>query len=63
MEGGKPAGVRCVQLDGENRCKLFGKPERPKVCLHLHAEEAMCGDNFEQAMHFLSELEILTQPS
>jgi len=29
MPDGKPAGVRCVQLADDNRCKIFGQPERP----------------------------------
>ena len=33
MPRGKPAGVRCVQLDDEQRCRLFGRPERPAVCV------------------------------
>ncbi|MEZ4830770.1 MAG: YkgJ family cysteine cluster protein [Caldilineaceae bacterium] len=32
MPNGKPAGVRCIQLTDDNRCKLFGLPERPVVC-------------------------------
>ena len=32
MPNGKPAGVRCVQLTSDNKCKLFDKPERPLVC-------------------------------
>ncbi|HEY1089990.1 MAG TPA: YkgJ family cysteine cluster protein, partial [Burkholderiaceae bacterium] len=32
MESGKPAGVRCIQLDDADRCKIFGRPERPAVC-------------------------------
>ena len=32
MPNGKPAGVRCVQLDDDNLCKLFGTPQRPAVC-------------------------------
>ncbi|MEN9889340.1 MAG: hypothetical protein RL559_1377, partial [Pseudomonadota bacterium] len=31
MPQGKPAGVPCVQLDAQRRCKLFGLPERPAV--------------------------------
>ncbi|WP_082889911.1 YkgJ family cysteine cluster protein, partial [Oleiphilus sp. HI0066] len=30
MPDGKPAGVRCVNLDSENRCMEYEK--RPKVC-------------------------------
>ncbi|PAS17689.1 hypothetical protein CGT75_04930, partial [Vibrio cholerae] len=28
MPNGKPAGVRCVQLNEDNLCQLFGRPER-----------------------------------
>ena len=40
---GKPAGVRCVQLDDNNRCLLFGDPRRPTVCSSLRASVEMCG--------------------
>ena len=32
MPNGKPAGVRCIQLDENNYCKLFERSERPAVC-------------------------------
>jgi hypothetical protein len=60
MPNGKPAGVRCVQLDEHNGCKIFGQPERPKVCSGLQPSHEMCGDSTGQAMFFLSELERLT---
>ncbi|MCB1812690.1 MAG: YkgJ family cysteine cluster protein, partial [Candidatus Competibacteraceae bacterium] len=41
MLQGKPAGVRCVQLDEQNQCRLFGRPERPKVCVSLQASADM----------------------
>jgi uncharacterized protein len=62
MPTGKPAGVRCIQLDDSNACKIFGMPERPIVCSNLRPTQAMCGDNREQALAFLNQLEILTQP-
>ena len=62
MEGGKPAGVRCVQLDEENRCRIFGRPERPAVCGGLQPSREMCGDSSEQAMFWLSALERATAP-
>ena len=62
MPGGKPAGVRCVQLDAGNRCKLFGKPERPGFCGGLQAQAEMCGTDRHQAVHWLTSLEILTMP-
>jgi uncharacterized protein len=62
MPDGKPAGVRCIQLDDENRCRLFGKPERPAFCGGLQPSLEMCGQNQEHAIAWLSQLEILTKP-
>ena len=62
MPNGKPAGVRCVQLDEGNRCRIFGKAERPKVCSQLRAGEEMCGDSQGHAMAWLTRLESVTQP-
>lgn len=58
----KPAGVRCVQLDELDRCRLFGRPERPAVCGSLPPSEEMCGDNREQAMRWLGRVERETSP-
>lgn len=62
MPKGKPAGVRCVHLTTENRCVLFEKPERPKVCLALRPSREMCGETFREAMDYLSWLEQETAP-
>lgn len=62
MPNGKPAGVRCVQLTDDNRCKLFGLPERPAVCVSLRPTEEMCRDSAEQAYAGLIELERITTP-
>lgn len=62
MPDGKPAGVRCVQLDEEARCRLFGKPERPAFCSSLQPEASMCGTRREHAMAWLAALEIATRP-
>jgi Fe-S-cluster containining protein len=62
MPQGKPAGVRCVQLDAANRCLIFGQPERPAVCASLAPSQAMCGESAAQAMRWLSELEQQTRP-
>lgn len=62
MPLGKPAGVRCVQLDEENRCRVFGKPERPAFCGGLKADPEMCGSSREHAMQWLTSLESLTAP-
>lgn len=62
MPGGKPAGMRCVQLSEDNLCRLFGQPERPGVCARLRPSAEMCGDTREEAMIYLSDLELLTRP-
>jgi hypothetical protein len=63
MPDGKPSGVRCVQLTEDNRCKLFGKPERPVVCTRLRPLPEMCGESTEDAMRYLFLLEELTAPT
>ncbi|HEX5125717.1 MAG TPA: YkgJ family cysteine cluster protein [Rhodocyclaceae bacterium] len=62
MPHGKPAGVACVQLTKDWRCAIFGKPERPECCSGLQASREMCGNNREQAMSWLINLERLTKP-
>jgi hypothetical protein len=62
MPDGKPAGVRCIQLTDDNRCKVFGMPERPAVCNRLRPSAEMCGTSAEEALIYLNELEILTRP-
>lgn len=62
MPHGKPAGVRCVQLSADNRCMLFGRPERPAVCASLQPSEEMCGTTNEEAFIILTALERLTSP-
>jgi hypothetical protein len=62
MPQGKPAGARCVQLTADHRCRLFGQPERPAVCVRLQPNEEMCGQSAAQALAWLSELERATRP-
>jgi uncharacterized protein len=62
MPLGKPAGVRCIQLDEQERCRLFGKAERPSVCLSLKPTPGMCGANRHEAMQTLFHLEQQTKP-
>ena len=63
MPQGKPAGVRCMQLDDANACRIFGKPERPAFCAGLKASVEMCGENREQAVRWLAQLERETAPA
>jgi hypothetical protein len=62
MPHGKPAGVACVQLDPAWRCKLFGLPERPAVCVSLRPSADMCGSSRSQALDWLQRLDALTAP-
>jgi len=62
MPNGKPAGVPCIQLDEELRCKVFGQPQRPVFCGGLKPSTEMCGTSREDAMQWLSRLELATQP-
>jgi Fe-S-cluster containining protein len=63
MPNGKPAGVRCIQLDAANRCRIFGRPERPAVCAGLKPSPAMCGGSAAHAITWLTALERDTAPS
>lgn len=62
MPRGKPAGVRCIQLTDDGRCKLFGRPERPAVCVSLRASADMCGRSAAEALAWLTCLEEATKP-
>ena len=63
MPDGKPAGVRCVQLADDNRCLIFGRPERPAFCGGLQPSAEMCGGSRAYAIQWLTDLEHATQPS
>lgn len=63
MPQGKPGGIRCIQLDENNRCKIFRNPDRPKVCASLQPSKEMCGKSEKEAMAYLTELEVLTSPN
>ncbi|WP_284414844.1 YkgJ family cysteine cluster protein [Acidovorax sp. SUPP3334] len=60
MPQGKPAGVRCVQRDEQERCKIFDHPERPAVCGSLQPSPDMCGDSREQSIRWLGQIEAET---
>jgi hypothetical protein len=62
MPAGKPAGVRCVQLDPNERCRLFGRAERPAVCASLQPSAEMCGTERMHALRWLRRLEDATRP-
>jgi hypothetical protein len=57
MPDGKPAGVRCVQLSADNRCRLFGRPGRPAVCSGFRPSPEICGLSADAALAALDALE------
>lgn len=61
MPHGKPAGIPCVQLLPDYGCALFGKPERPAVCVSLRPSAEMCGASRDEAMSYLAGLEVATR--
>ncbi|MDH4231698.1 MAG: YkgJ family cysteine cluster protein [Nitrospirota bacterium] len=50
MPNGKPAGIRCVCLTGENHCSLYGRDERPAVCSGYQATGEFCGSPRGEAL-------------
>lgn len=62
MPQGKRAGEKCVQLDENMQCMIFGHPDRPAVCASLQPDPAMCGDTREQALRWLGYIEEQTAP-
>jgi hypothetical protein len=60
MPRGKPAGVRCVHLQPDLRCGLWGRPERPAVCAAFRPDPAVCGRDRGEALRLLGELEAAT---
>ncbi len=63
MPEGKPAGVSCIQLTEDYLCKLFNRPDRPRVCSSLSPSPEMCGSTVQDAIRYLEELEKATMHS
>jgi hypothetical protein len=61
MPDGKPAGIRCIQLDEQNLCLLFGLNSRPAVCLGFRAMVDVCGNSQDEALWLIGELEMQTR--
>ncbi len=62
MPHGKRAGERCVHLDDQNLCQLFGHPDRPWFCVELKPQASMCGASDAEARQILTRLERDTRP-
>ena len=63
MPHGKPAGVPCVNLTDDLRCRIHGGPEYPAFCRGLRPSAEMCGAKREEALSFLTGLERETRPA
>jgi len=62
MPNGKPAGVRCINLDSSNLCTIWGKPDYPELCKAFKADIDHCGSHREQALEVLTLMEQATAP-
>jgi hypothetical protein len=51
-----------VQLLPDFRCAIFGRPERPAVCVGLRPTDTMCGAHRDEALAGLAALEWATRP-
>jgi uncharacterized protein len=63
MPSGKPAGVRCVNLDDSNRCRVWETELYPEVCRRFRPELLVCGETNAEAFERISQLESLTRPA
>lgn len=63
MPDGKPAGVRCVNLDAAGLCRLWGKPDYPPVCRDFRPSPWVCGEDAASALALIAALEKETDPS
>jgi Fe-S-cluster containining protein len=62
MPQGKPAGVKCINLSEDRKCLVHESDIYPSVCKNLTPSKEMCGNSFEYAYKYISELERLTKP-
>lgn len=62
MPQGKPAGVRCVNLDGNDHCRIWGSDSYPEVCRGFRPQRWVCGENRDEALALLRTLELETAP-
>lgn len=57
MPNGKPAGVRCIQLSEDNRCRIYHDPRRPQACEQFKPSPDLCGSSQAEALRAISDLE------
>jgi Fe-S-cluster containining protein len=59
---GKPASVRCKNLDLNNSCSLYGTDQFPAICKSFDADAEFCGSDFGEAYSNFVMLEKITRP-
>ena len=59
---GKPAGVRCANLDDAYRCRLWGSAAYPAVCRGFPPRLDTCGRDRGESLELLQALERATAP-
>lgn len=59
MDGGKPAGERCIHLSPEHSCSIYDT--RPAVCREFTPAQEFCGSSFDEALANLALLEEATK--
>ncbi len=63
MPHGKPAGVRCVNLEPQtDLCRIWGTADYPEVCRAFAPRPETCGTCRQEALESISDLERLTAP-
>jgi len=62
MPYGKPAGVRCINLDQTNRCHLWNTALLPTICRSFPPLLDVCGHDAAEAMVNLTVMEMQTSP-
>lgn len=62
MPEGKPPGVRCINLDNKNRCKIHNSSIYPDVCMNFTADKFYCGNTDEEAYYLINKIEQDTKP-
>jgi len=55
MPEGKPAGVRCLNLNEDNLCSVY--KNRPEVCAAYTPTREICGNSFKEAKANITLLE------
>ncbi len=62
MPGGKPGGVRCVNLDEHGLCTIWNTPDYPSACRNFTPTPEFCGSTNEEAMSILRAFDKATTP-